>query len=178
MSPALTHACAHRIMPPKTIRTKASASAPTDPPNPETPEKSLPSDSAVNTPRDVEESESDGIEQVISSPLSSDFVSEVDAMLTSVTSNGDAMIKLDIIKRQIRTHELRLAAKAKMDALKDSMYEDLNTRICAFVCSLITYAKSPAEIEALCSVRNASTISLVAYAHTLACHHIARKLTS
>ena len=148
----LTHACTHRIMPPKTIRTKASASAPTGPPNPETPEKSLPSDSVENTPRDVEESESGEEEEVISSPLPSEFVTEVNAMLSSVTSEGDAMAKLEIMKKQIRAHELRLAAKAKMDVLNESMYEDLNTRICAFVCSLFMHGKSPAEVEALCSV--------------------------
>ena len=139
-------------MPPKTVRAKPSSSTPTGSKIPETPEKSLTGDSVENTPRDVEETESDEEELVISSPLSKDFVSEVDAMLTSVTSNGDAMNKLDIIKRQIRTHELRLAAKAKMDVLNESMYEDLNTRICAFVCSLITHGKSPTEVEALCSV--------------------------
>ena len=73
-------------------------------------------------------------------------------MLSNVTQEGDAMAKLDIMKKQIRAHELRLAAKSQMNVLNESMYEDLNTRICAFVCSLITHGKTPAEIEVLCSV--------------------------
>ena len=181
----LTHACARRIMPPKTIRTKASASTPTGPPIPQTPEKTPGGDAEEDTPRDVNESESESEDDVISQSVPSEFVAEVDAMLSNVTQEGDAMAKLDIMKKQIRAHELRLAAKSQMNVLNESMYEDLNTRICAFVCSLITHGKNPTEIEALCLVcicmalrARMGAIAWCIYTHTCMCVFRTKMLSS